>query len=143
MRLRGVLGMLETTAPSGLRLGAECMDVRGYRPVPLAAYGGRLRGYVERFWPDGKTIRFTGVIPDGLIMVEAIKAGWLMPVMRLTGEPDWQRSGAMYLPDWELQGVELVPEEAGRDRDLWPECCVELDDERPARPRPANPYMLP
>lgn len=143
MKIRGVLGMLDTASPTGLTLGAQCMDVRGYRPVPLTAYGARLRGYVDQFWPEGRTIRFRGEIPDDLIMGEAIKAGWLMPVMRLTGEPDWRRAGQMFLPDWELQGVELVSEGAGGERSLWPECCVEVDDDPPPRKRPANPYMLP
>jgi hypothetical protein len=135
--------MVDTPSPMGLLLGAECMDVRGYRPVPLTASGGQLRGYVDRFWPEGKTIRFTGEITDGLILAESIRAGWMMPVMRLTGERDWRRVGAMYLPDWELQGVELVPEQAHGERSLWDACCVELDDDPPARPRPANPYLLP
>lgn len=141
MKIRGVLGMIDTRSRGGLTLGSECADVRGYRPVPLWAYGGRLRGQIDRFWPDGLTIRFEGTLPENVTLMQLISQGYIGPSMALTGESASHHVGERFLPDWELHRVELVS--IGHDgfAELpWPECRVEIDH-WPSRPT-HRPYVV-
>jgi len=140
VKIRGVLGMLDTPSRDGLTLGSECTDVRGYRPVPLWAYGGRMRGMVDRFWPDGKTLRFEATMPDDIALRAFIVDKLSCPSMALTGEPAssarWKTD--RWLPDWEMHRVELVLMERGKRP--WPECSVELDEE--GRPMGQDPLIV-
>lgn len=133
MKIFGVLGMLDTPTVDGRMISSECVNVRGYRPLPMLQQGGAHPGpeltlkigTLDRYWAEGDTLYYEATITAEHIGEQDIRDDLYSLGMDLSGG-SWRTEGdVMLYMDWELRAVKLVARPAGQPT-AWPECSIKV-----------------
>lgn len=129
MKIFGVLGMLDTRTLDGRTVSSECVNVRGYRKLPIMVRGGdpggpefgTAVGTLDRYWAEGDTLYYEATLFPGVVPEQDLRDGAYSLGMDITGDAIFQGGGVEFT-DWEMRAATLVRPAAP----TWPECSINV-----------------